>query len=147
MSLIDLNIVKRYATQERLEKIALLKEKSITYIMDKITESIIHLQYNFIIYNKIYLLGNWTLNSGNIQDLYMIYPDEFHRLITELKCDGIIINTEYYLIVKCKAYIKIGCQQHTPEKWASFTDEEIDCMDDKATEFWHKYKSLILLEI
>ena len=59
----------------------------------------------------------------------------------------IIINTEYYSIVKCKAFIKIGCKTYTLEEWKAFTDSEIKEMDDKALEFWNKYKDLVLLSI
>lgn len=58
----------------------------------------------------------------------------------------VIINTEYYGIVKCKQHIQIGCRQYTPFEWAAFTDDEIAEMDEgeKPLEFWHKYKSMIL---
>lgn len=57
----------------------------------------------------------------------------------------IIINTETYGIVKCKQYIQIGCEKHTPEEWSNFSDEEILKMDGKrALDFWNKYKNIIL---
>ena len=56
----------------------------------------------------------------------------------------IIINTESYGIVKCKAYIQIGCQTHTPAEWGSFTNTQIAHMDKDALDFWNKYKDLIL---
>jgi len=59
----------------------------------------------------------------------------------------IIINTEFYSIVKCKAYIKIGCKIHTPKEWAKFTNKEINQMDVNASKFWEKYKKLILMKI
>ena len=42
-------------------------------------------------------------------------------------------------------YIRIGCQYHSREKWAAFTDAEIAEMDDDALEYWSKYRDLILL--
>lgn len=60
----------------------------------------------------------------------------------------VIINTEYYSIVKCKAYIKIGCETHTPEEWREFNDTQIQEMDgEKALLFWKKYKTLVLLPV
>jgi hypothetical protein len=57
----------------------------------------------------------------------------------------IIINTQYYPVVKCKQYIQIGCKKYTPEEWAAFTDEEIDKMDFyHALYFWKQYKHIIL---
>lgn len=59
----------------------------------------------------------------------------------------IIINTEFYNIVKTKDIIKIGCKKYTLKEWQSFTDEEINAMDSRALEFWKKYKQLVLLDI
>lgn len=46
----------------------------------------------------------------------------------------ISFGTEFYNIVKCKQYIRIGCEIHTPEEWSNFTDAEIDKMDKNALE-------------
>ncbi len=60
----------------------------------------------------------------------------------------VIINTEYYNVVKTKNFIKIGCEQHTPSEWAKFTKKQIKAMDgDKALKFWKKYKKLVLMKI
>ncbi len=59
----------------------------------------------------------------------------------------LIINTEYYNVVKCKQYIRIGCKVNTPEQWAEFTLKEIASMDENALVFWKKYKKLILMTI
>ena len=56
----------------------------------------------------------------------------------------IIINTEYYNIVKTKKFIQIGCKKHTLEEWKNFTNKEIEKMDKNALVFWEKYKNLIL---
>lgn len=55
----------------------------------------------------------------------------------------IMINTEYYSIVKCRQYIQIGCEKHTPEEWLAFTEDRINKMDKNALEFWRKYKYMI----
>ena len=60
----------------------------------------------------------------------------------------IIINTEFYSIVKTKEYIKIGCKQYTPAQWSKFTKAEIQAMDVvNALKFWKKYKKLVLLKV
>ena len=59
----------------------------------------------------------------------------------------IIINTEFYNIVKCKDFIKIGCKRYSKEEWANFTDEEINRMDSNALKFWKKYKKFILTDL
>ena len=42
-------------------------------------------------------------------------------------------------------YIKIGCELHSKERWASFSDKEIlKIGGKKALDFWNKYKVFIL---
>jgi hypothetical protein len=38
----------------------------------------------------------------------------------------------------------IGCQEHTWEKWAAFTDEEIHAMHVEALPFWRQWKPVLL---
>ncbi len=42
------------------------------------------------------------------------------------------------------AHIQIGCQQHSAEEWAAFTDAQIAQMADGALEFWQQFKPTIL---
>lgn len=57
----------------------------------------------------------------------------------------IIINTEYYPIVKCKQYIQVGCYRHTLEQWTSFKiGDFLEMGGEKAMDFWTKYNKLIL---
>lgn len=43
------------------------------------------------------------------------------------------------------AHIKIGCQVHTTEEWAAFTDEQIFAMDGRdALRFWARWKEPLL---
>lgn len=41
-------------------------------------------------------------------------------------------------------WIRIGCQYHTTEEWANFTDEQISVMDYRALDWWLKHRDLIL---
>ena len=43
--------------------------------------------------------------------------------------------------------LQIGCQNHTIDEWRTFTDSEIQKMDEKALGWWSKYKALIFLTI
>ena len=42
------------------------------------------------------------------------------------------------------AYMRIGCQRHTPEAWAELDDDAIAGMDDDALEFWSKHRDMLL---
>lgn len=42
-------------------------------------------------------------------------------------------------------YLKIGCERHTHEEWAAFTDAEISRMHDKALEWWKDHKELLMM--
>ena len=43
-----------------------------------------------------------------------------------------------------KTDLAIGCQQHSIEKWAEFSNEKINLMDEDALEFWMEYKNFIM---
>jgi len=54
---------------------------------------------------------------------------------------------EKYMIAFTSDILCIGCQQHTIEEWASFTDEKISQMDHGALEWWKKWKDFIFSAI
>jgi len=54
---------------------------------------------------------------------------------------------EKYMIAFTSDILCIGCQQHTIEEWASFTDEKISQMDHGALEWWKKWKDFIFTAI
>jgi hypothetical protein len=41
-------------------------------------------------------------------------------------------------------HIKIGCELHSISEWESFSDDEIDKMDDAALAWWRIWKEPIL---
>ena len=43
-----------------------------------------------------------------------------------------------------EGFMRIGCQRHTHEAWAEFGPDEIRDMAGNATEFWGKWKSILL---
>ena len=43
--------------------------------------------------------------------------------------------------------LAIGCEQHSIERWKSFTYDDINSMDRKANEWWANWKGLILQSI
>ncbi len=40
--------------------------------------------------------------------------------------------------------MRIGCEVHSVDEWASFDDEDISEMDDEALEFWREWKDSLL---
>ncbi len=49
-----------------------------------------------------------------------------------------------WTVIASNSHIQIGCQYHSREKWASFSDKAISLMHPEALEFWKKYKDMIL---
>ena len=55
-----------------------------------------------------------------------------------------IIGLQYNITITDN-HIRIGCQQHTPEKWESFTDREILEMDGRDGLTWWKIQKPLIL--
>jgi hypothetical protein len=53
------------------------------------------------------------------------------------------LQTEYYIINFCGDRIQIGCLNYSKEEWFSFTEEEINKMEDNTLKFWNKYKEVV----
>ena len=90
-------------------------------------------------------LRHTDLRHANLQGADFQYADFFDTVYQDQI--PIIINTEYYNIVKTKDFIEIGCQIHSTDEWRAMTDVEIGKMDVNALVFWEKYKKLVLSEI
>ncbi len=61
-----------------------------------------------------------------------------------IKC----IQIDTYPVTYTAEVIQIGCQRHTHQEWAEFTDAEIRAMDGKkALEWWTKYKTWLFQTI
>jgi hypothetical protein len=67
-----------------------------------------------------------------------------------ISSDGIKTHAIFFItgkrwpITVMDTHIKIGCELHSKEKWASFTDTEIAEMNSGALEFWNEEKDFIL---
>ncbi len=48
-----------------------------------------------------------------------------------------------YPVLMFDEHAKIGCHLHRLDDWWSYTDDQIEAMDDGAAEMWRKYKSAI----
>ena len=56
-----------------------------------------------------------------------------------------IMTTPWNILIRANNTIKIGCQNHTIEKWLSFDDDTIKLMEPRALEFWKIWKPVIQL--
>ena len=51
----------------------------------------------------------------------------------------------HWTIVYTSTHIQIGCQNHTIDEWMNFSDAKINRMDNRALEFWIKWKPILKL--
>ena len=56
----------------------------------------------------------------------------------------IILSSLRWFVLITDNYMRIGCQRHTHDEWAAFSDEEIKNMDSHAPVFWGEYKGMLL---
>ena len=95
-------------------------------------------------------LSEANLSRANLSEADLSGANLFRADLSWTNFDGdfpIIINTEIWSVIKCKNFIKIGCQTHSVDGWREFTDEQISRMDSKALVWWKKYKKFILTEV
>lgn len=57
-----------------------------------------------------------------------------------------IHQADFYTAYIMPDMIRIGCQYHTKEKWATFTDDEISLMSPRALEWWTENKRFVLAD-
>ena len=87
-----------------------------------------------------------NLNYANLSgaDLSGADPRGVHGVNDCTKC----IQIDTYPITYTAEIIQIGCQRHTHQEWADFTDAQIRAMDGvKALSWWRKYKDWLFKTI
>ena len=55
----------------------------------------------------------------------------------------VVTGLRYWCLIS-DGYMRLGCKRFTHEKWAGFSDNEIEAMDDYALEFWKQWKEPLL---
>ena len=50
----------------------------------------------------------------------------------------------FWFVLITQQYMSIGCQRHTHEEWAAFTDDDISEMHDNSLEFWKANREFLL---
>jgi hypothetical protein len=99
-------------------------------------------------------LSGANCSKTNFSDANFYKANFFGANLTEVNCFGanfsgvnlfevkfddillIIAHPMYEIQIKGKKWIKVGCKEHSYEKWLSFTNEEIKDMADNALEFY-----------
>ena len=57
----------------------------------------------------------------------------------------LVITSLYWPVhISGTGMMRIGCQEHSIERWKGFTDEQISHMAGDALEFWNQHKAMLL---
>ena len=56
----------------------------------------------------------------------------------------IVLTTDIWQVQISGTIMQIGCKRFTIEQWFAFSDEEIAKMEERALEWWKKWKSIIV---
>jgi hypothetical protein len=99
-------------------------------------------------------LSNAKLTGADLFNANLSNADLSNAKLTgaSLLCIGDMKNIftmqlDFWKIGFTKDTLQIGCQRHLIKKWKKFDDEIIDKMDDKALEWWNKWKDHIFKTI
>jgi hypothetical protein len=79
-----------------------------------------------------------NLRNTNLQNAYLRGKNE-----DSLEKAPVYIDLHWLVTITTK-HLTIGCQHHSHEAWASFTEDEIASMDGYAQEFWSIWKTSLL---
>jgi uncharacterized protein YjbI with pentapeptide repeats len=63
----------------------------------------------------------------------------------KLKHAPLFVSNLRWEITITDGYLTIGCQRHTHDQWAQFSDDEISQMESNASAFWATWKQPLLL--
>ena len=90
-------------------------------------------------------LRNANLSNANLYGADLCGADLCGANLRGAKNVPLIINGLHWIIsISGLGVMRIGCQNHKVEEWASFNDDQISKMDSKALDFWEKNKSMLL---
>ena len=95
-------------------------------------------------------LSSADLNSADLRDADLSSVDLSNVMLwntignmREIKS----LQLEKYPITYINNRLQIGCKNYSIEEWKNFTDDEIDYMDNRALEWWKKWKDYIFTTI
>jgi hypothetical protein len=84
-------------------------------------------------------LTDARLTNADLTGAYLLCVGDMKNIFT--------MQLDYWKIGFTKDTLQIGCQRHLIEKWKTFDDEIINKMDNKALEWWRKWKDHIFKTI
>ena len=86
-----------------------------------------------------------NLRNANLRNANLWGADLRGADLQVAKNAPLVINGLYWLVViDGLGMMRIGCQNHSIERWASFSDELINRMDSYALEFWKQHKEVLM---
>ena len=86
-----------------------------------------------------------NLRDANLQGANLWGANLWGANLRDAKNAPVIINGLRWMVyINGAGMMRIGCQNHSIERWKGFSDELISRMDSGALEFWNKYKVMLL---
>ena len=90
-------------------------------------------------------LRNADLRNADLSNANLRNADLRNANLYSAKNAPLIINGLCWVaLISGFGMMRIGCQNHKVEEWASFNDDQISEMDSYALEFWNKNKATLL---
>ena len=100
-------------------------------------------------------LGGADLGGADLRYADLRYADLSNADLSNANLGGanlggaknapLIINGLHWIVsINGLGMMRIGCQRHKVEEWASFNDDQISEMDSHALAFWNKNKAMLL---
>ncbi|RMF53250.1 MAG: pentapeptide repeat-containing protein [Bacteroidetes bacterium] len=86
-------------------------------------------------------LGGADLNRADLSGADLSWADLRGACLSGAKF--LECKTEIWTIQVHADSVRIGCQHHSHEEWMAFSDEEIAKMDDRALDWWRRYKPVV----
>ena len=90
-------------------------------------------------------LSNANLRNADLSNANLSGADLSNANLRNAKNAPLIINGLHWIVsINGFGMMRIGCQRHKVEEWASFNDDQISEMDSHALAFWNKNKAMLL---
>jgi hypothetical protein len=92
-------------------------------------------------------LSGADLNGAKLKGVYLRGANLYGADLSgeKLKHAPLFVSNLRWEITITDGYLTIGCQRHTHDQWAQFSDDEISQMASNAPEFWATWKRPLLL--
>jgi len=86
-----------------------------------------------------------NLQDANLEDANLEDANLEGANLRDAKNVPLVINSLHWMVyISGTGMMRIGCQEHSIERWKGFSDELISRMDSYALEFWNQHKAMLL---